>query len=75
MQNVGYRLLGSGAQGPAWGITWGYGNDWRECRCVTRRNRGGGGVTLFMEVFRNSGDVALGDVVSGHGGVGWGWTG
>ena len=27
-----------------------------------------------MEVFQNRGDVALRDVGSGHGGVGWGWT-
>ena len=26
------------------------------------------------EVFQNSGDVALRDVVSGHGRVGWGWA-
>ena len=24
-------------------------------------------------VFQGCGDVALGDVVSGHGGMGWGW--
>ena len=27
-----------------------------------------------QEVFQNHGDVALRDVVSGHGGVHWGWT-
>jgi len=27
-----------------------------------------------LEVFKNHGDVALGDMVSGHGGMGWGWT-
>ena len=27
-----------------------------------------------LEVFNDHGDVALKDVVSGHGGVGWGWT-
>ena len=27
-----------------------------------------------LEVFQNHGDVALRDVGSGHGGVGWGWT-
>ena len=27
-----------------------------------------------LEVFKNHGDMALRDVVSGHGGVGWGWT-
>ena len=27
-----------------------------------------------LEVFHNCGDVALRDVVSGHGGMGWGWT-
>ena len=26
-----------------------------------------------LEVFQSHGDVALRDVVSGHGGVGWGW--
>jgi len=26
------------------------------------------------EVFQNHGDVALRDVVSGHGEMGWGWT-
>ena len=26
-----------------------------------------------MEVFKNCGDVALRDVVSGHGGMGWSW--
>ena len=28
-----------------------------------------------LEVLRNSRDVARRDVVSGHGGVGWGWAG
>jgi len=28
----------------------------------------------FLEVFKNRADVALRDVVSGHGGVGWCWT-
>ena len=28
-----------------------------------------------LEVIQDRGDVALRDVVSGHGGVGWGWTG
>ena len=27
-----------------------------------------------LEVLRGPGDVALRDVGSGHGGVGWGWT-
>ena len=27
-----------------------------------------------LEVFKNCGDVALSDAVSGHDGVGWGWT-
>lgn len=27
-----------------------------------------------MEVFRNRGDVALGDKARGHGGAGGGWT-
>jgi len=27
-----------------------------------------------LEVFKNHGDVGLRDMVSGHGGVGWGWT-
>ena len=27
-----------------------------------------------MEVLQNCGDVALRDVVSGHGGVGWDWA-
>ena len=27
-----------------------------------------------LEVFKNCVDVALRDVVSGHGGMGWGWT-
>ena len=31
-----------------------------------------GGITI-MEVFQNHRDVALRDVGSGHGGVGWGW--
>jgi len=26
-----------------------------------------------LEVLQNRGDVALRDVVSGHGGTGWGW--
>ena len=29
----------------------------------------------FLEVLKNCVDVALKDVVSGHGGMGWGWTG
>ena len=28
----------------------------------------------FLEVFKNCGDVALRDVGSVHGGMGWGWT-
>ena len=38
--------------------------------------RAGKGVvdSLSPEVFQNCGDVALSDVVSGHGGMGWGWT-
>ena len=28
-----------------------------------------------LEVLKNCVDVALKDVVSGHGGMGWGWTG
>ena len=28
--------------------------------------------SLSLEVFRSCGDVALRDVVNGHGGVGWG---
>ena len=28
----------------------------------------------FLEMFKNHGDVALRDMVSGHGGMGWGWT-
>lgn len=27
-----------------------------------------------MEIFKNCGDVALRDVVSGYGGMGWGWA-
>jgi len=27
-----------------------------------------------LEVFKNCGDVALSDAVSGHDGVGWDWT-
>jgi len=27
-----------------------------------------------LEVFEDCGDVALGDVVSGHSGMGWGWV-
>ena len=30
--------------------------------------------SLSMQVFKNHADVALSDVVSGHGGVGWGWA-
>ena len=30
--------------------------------------------SLTLEVFKNCGDVALRDVVSGHGGLSWGWT-
>lgn len=29
---------------------------------------------LSLEVFKNHGHVALREVVSGHGGEGWGWT-
>ena len=32
----------------------------------------GSGVVTVPEVFQNHGDVALRNVVSGHGGVGWG---
>ena len=31
-------------------------------------------VSVSLEVFKNHVDVALRDVVSGHGGVGWSWT-
>ena len=31
-------------------------------------------VSLSLEVFQSHGDVALRDVGSGCGGVGWGWT-
>jgi len=34
--------------------------------------QGGGGVTIPGGV--QCGDVALRDVVSGHSGMGWGWT-
>lgn len=27
-----------------------------------------------LEMFENHGDVALRDMVSGHGGMGWGWA-
>ena len=27
-----------------------------------------------LKVFKSHGDVALRDVVSGHGGMGWGWS-
>jgi len=27
-----------------------------------------------LELFKNSGDVSLRDVASGHGGMGWGWA-
>jgi len=30
--------------------------------------------SLSLEVFQSHGDVALGGMVSGHGGEGWGWT-
>ena len=30
--------------------------------------------SLSLGVFKNHVDVALRDVVSGHGGVGWGWS-
>ena len=33
------------------------------------------GESLLLQVFKSHGDVALRDVVSGHGGVGWVWTG
>jgi len=32
------------------------------------------GESLSLEMFKNPGDVALRDVVSGHGGMGWDWT-
>ena len=50
-------------------------------QCCVRRNNsvlcwhscvGSGGVTVYGGV--QCGDVALRDVGSGHGGVGWGWT-
>ena len=44
----------------------------RWCCCGTAAHGGGGSPSL--EVFQNRGDVALRDVGSGHGGVGWGWT-
>ena len=35
---------------------------------------GGAGGSPSLQVFWSCGDVALRDVGSGHGGVGWGWT-
>ena len=32
----------------------------------------GGGGLPSLEVFQNHGDVAVGDMDSGHGGMGWG---
>jgi len=31
--------------------------------------------SLFLGVFKTHGDMALRDVVSGHGGMGWRWVG
>jgi len=30
--------------------------------------------SLSLEAFKDRGDVALRDMVSGHRGMGWGWT-
>ena len=30
--------------------------------------------SLSLEAFKDREDVALRDMISGHGGVGWGWT-
>ena len=44
-----------------------------DVRSVAQLPRGAVG-SLSLEVFKNDGDVARRDVVSGHGGMGWGWT-
>lgn len=31
--------------------------------------------SLSLKVFRNSGDVVVGDMISGRGGLGWEWIG
>ncbi len=46
----------------------------KEQCCSGTAAQGGGGVTIPGGV-QGTGDVALRDVGSGHGGVGWGWTG
>ena len=45
----------------------------KEQCCSGTAAQGGGGVTIPAGV-KECGDVALSDVGSGHGGVGWGWT-
>ena len=40
--------------------------------CCSGTAAQGGGAVPILEVFRCRRDVALRDVVSGHGGVGWG---
>ena len=58
------------------GSVWILGNisSQREQCCSGTDAQGGGGVTVHGGV-KECGDVALRDVGSGHGGVGWGWTG
>ena len=54
---------------------------WRGGQTDVRKQKSGAAVAQLpmevvgspsLEVFRNCGNVAQGDVVSGHGGVGWG---
>ena len=64
--------LGIAGGGSGWVL--GKKSSQKECWAVAQLHRGMV-ESPSMEVFKKRGDVALRDVVSGHGGMGWSWTG
>ena len=64
------------ARGHGAAIRLGVRNNVFSIRVVMQQHSCTGGVgSPTLEVFQSCGDVALRDVASGHGGLGWGWTG
>ena len=68
-------FMASGSTRGSSGWVWGTISLPEEWWCSgTAAQGGGGGGSPYLEGFKNCRDVALRDVGSGHGGVGWGWT-
>lgn len=61
---VAVHLFGKSKDVQAW--KWGTEHWHRQLRAVVE--------SLFLEVSKNHGDVALGDEVSEHSGMSWGWA-